>query len=346
MFRSVAIARIAKRAFDSAAERRDTVAGIQSIIRNSLTEFDKGVEEYRVFRETHDTPDWGVIRMSSIAMAHRRFEEAELFLKQQMEEYGGAVRRQARNADVSDEQICASIERVLRKDDSGESALKFFDFLKKYKFCSTRDVFVRVLVEFTVKKHGWKQGLERLQDLIKDDKRAKNMKMSIFLILEDAWRAKESEHAEFLISKIESLKPSTLRSIQLFIRFNELSLIEAADYCKRNSISLSHEEVTFFVEMAGKLKYPMPLLRLLEVNQFVPIPRTSFFLIFDELIKLAGKSGKAENLEEMMWKVKKNRDVSEVEKTILYGKIRHFYKCLNVKAPEKLYILMSLDDNQ
>lgn len=32
--------------------------------------------------------------MSSIAMSHQRSEQAELFLKQQMEEYGGSARRQ------------------------------------------------------------------------------------------------------------------------------------------------------------------------------------------------------------------------------------------------------------
>uniref|UniRef100_A0A1I7UVF9 Pentatricopeptide repeat-containing protein n=1 Tax=Caenorhabditis tropicalis TaxID=1561998 RepID=A0A1I7UVF9_9PELO len=344
MFRSVVLGRIARRTFEMSHERKNTIAGIQNIIRNSLTEFDKGAEEYRIFRETNDTPDWGVVRMSSIAMSHRRFEEAELFLRQQMEEYGGASRRQARNVDVSDEQVCASIDRVLRKDETAESAFQFFEFLKKYKFCTNRDVFVKVLIQFTVEKYGWREGLKRLQVLLKDDKRAKNMKMSLFFILEDAWKNGKSEEAENLISKMEGVKPSTLRSLQLFIRFTELSGIESADYCKRNSISFSHDDVMFFIEMAGKLKYPQPLLRFLEVNRFVPIPKSSIFPLFDELIKLAGKSGKTENLEEMMWKVKANRDLSDGEKSILYGKLRHFYKCLNEKAPEKLYILMSNND--
>ncbi|EGT45196.1 hypothetical protein CAEBREN_02075 [Caenorhabditis brenneri] len=345
MIRSAVIGRMTKRAFENALERKNTITGIQNIIRNSLTEFDKGAEEYRLFRETHDTPDWGVVRMSSIAMSHKRFEEAELFLKQQMEEYGGAARRQARNVDVSDEQICGSLVRVLQKDESAESAFQFFEFLKKYKFCANRDVFVKVLIEFTVKKQGWKEGLRRLQGLLEQDKKAKNMKMSLFFIMEEAWKTRELEEAETLISKMESVKPSTLRSLQLFIRFIELPRIEAADYCKRNSITFNHEDVMFFVDMAGKLKYPMPLLRLFEVNQFVPIPKSSIFPIFDELIKLAGKSEKAENLEEMMWKVKANRDLSDDQKTILYGKIRHFYKCLNVKAPEKLYFLLRNDEN-
>lgn len=88
--------------------------------------------------------------MSSIAMAQNRFEEAEVILKEQMEECGGAKKRQARNVDVSDEQISASIERVLRKDET--AAYRFFDFLKKYKFCANRDVFVSVLIRSTVKK--------------------------------------------------------------------------------------------------------------------------------------------------------------------------------------------------
>ncbi|UMM34472.1 hypothetical protein L5515_007538 [Caenorhabditis briggsae] len=345
MFRSVVVARIAKQAIENVTERKNAITKIQNIIRNSLTEFDKSVEEYKVYRETHDTPDWGVVRMSSIAMANHHFEEAELFLKQQMEEYGGAARRQARNVDVTDEQICASMERILRKPDALESAFQFFDFLRKYKFCTTRDVFVKVLIESTVEKCGWKEGLSRLNKIMSEDKRAKSMKMSLFFILEDAWKAGEADQAESIVSEMGNVKPSTLRSIQLFIRFNELPRLEAADYCKRNSIKLSHEDVAFFVEMSGKLKYPMPLLRLLEVHEFVPIPKTSFYSIFEELIKLAGKSEKCEILEEMMWKVKKSREVSDAEKSILYGKIRHFYKCLNVKAPEKLHYLIRADNN-
>ncbi|CAL2044585.1 unnamed protein product [Caenorhabditis brenneri] len=346
MIRSAVIGRIAKRAFENALERKNTITGIQNIIRNSLTEFDKGAEEYRLFRETHDTPDWGVVRMSSIAMSHKRFEEAELFLKQQMEEYGGAARRQGSIQLILELSISSRVSaRNVDKDESAESAFQFFEFLKKYKFCANRDVFVKVLIEFTVKKQGWKEGLRRLQGLLEQDKRTKNMKMSLFFIMEEAWKTRELEEAETLISKMESVKPSTLRSLQLFIRFIELPRIEAADYCKRNSITFNHEDVMFFVDMAGKLKYPMPLLRLFEVNQFVPIPKSSIFPIFDELIKLAGKSEKAENLEEMMWKVKANRDLSDDQKTILYGKIRHFYKCLNVKAPEKLYFLLRNDEN-
>ncbi|CAJ55251.1 ERAP1_C domain-containing protein [Caenorhabditis elegans] len=317
------VARIAKQSFESAAERKNTITSIQNIIRCSLTEFEKGAEDYRIFRETRDTPDWGVVRMSSIAMSHQRSEQAELFLKQQMEEYGGSARRQARNVDVSDDQICAAIQRVLNKDKTGNSAFQFFEFLKKYKFCSNRDVFARVLIEFTVKKFGWKAGLERLNELVHKDQRTKSMTMSVFFILEDAWNAKEFEQAEILLSKTKFIKPSTLRSLQLFIRFNEMPRLEIADYCK-----------------------PMPLIRLLEIHQFIQIPTSTFFSIFDELIKLAGKSGKTENLEELMWKVKANREVSDNQKSILYGKIRHFYKCLNVKAPEKLYILINCTDSQ
>lgn len=346
MFRTVMVARIAKQSFESAAERKNTITSIQNIIRCSLTEFEKGAEDYRIFRETRDTPDWGVVRMSSIAMSHQRSEQAELFLKQQMEEYGGSARRQARNVDVSDDQICAAIQRVLNKDKTGNSAFQFFEFLKKYKFCSNRDVFARVLIEFTVKKFGWKAGLGRLNELVHKDQRTKSMTMSVFFILEDAWNAKEFEQAEILLSKTKFIKPSTLRSLQLFIRFNEMPRLEIADYCKRNSVTLSHEDAMFFINLAGKLKYPMPLIRLLEIHQFIQIPTSTFFSIFDELIKLAGKSGKTENLEELMWKVKANREVSDNQKSILYGKIRHFYKCLNVKAPEKLYILINCTDSQ
>uniref|UniRef100_A0A8R1DM94 Uncharacterized protein n=1 Tax=Caenorhabditis japonica TaxID=281687 RepID=A0A8R1DM94_CAEJA len=338
MFRSAVVARIARNAFENAVERKNTVAGIQNIIRCSLTEFDKGIEEYRVFRETHDTPDWGVVRMSSIAMAQNRITEAENILKEQMDEYGGAARRQARNVNVSDEQICASIERVLRKDEP--SAIQFFHFLKKYKFCSNRDVFLSLIVKYTVQKHGWKTGIERIHDLMEGDKRAKSMKMCAYYILEDAWKAGKSDEAESVIFKTEVVKASTLRSLQLFIRLCDLPILEIADFCKRNSILLTHEDVNFIIDMAGKLKYPMPLLNLLEVNQFINLPESSFYQIFDELIKLAGKSGKVENLEEMMHKIKRTRYVTGAQKSIFYGKIRHFYKCLNVLAPEKLNYLI------
>ncbi|CAI2354880.1 unnamed protein product [Caenorhabditis sp. 36 PRJEB53466] len=341
MFRSVAVARIARKAFENAAEKKDTVAKIQNIIRCSQTEFDRGIQEYRDFRETHDTPDWGVIRMSSIAMAQNRIEEAEVILKEQMEEYGGAQRRQARNADVSDEQICASLERVIRKTDEDDVAYRFFDFLKKYKFCANRDVFLSLLVELTVRKHGWKAGLSRMKQQMEEEKRTKNMTMSVYYILEKAWRNSEAEEAETKLSEVGFVKPSTLKCLKLFIRLCELPRLEIADFCKRNSIIFAHEDVVFLIELAGKLKYPMPLLNLLEIDPFVHLPKSSIFPILDQLIKLAGKSGEAEHLEQMMWKVKKVREVSEEEKSILYGKLRHFYKCLNVTPPKKLYFLMN-----
>lgn len=83
----------------------------------------------------------------------------------------------------------------------------------------------------------------------------------------------------------------------------------------------------------------MPLLNLLEIHTFIPLPKSSFFPIFDELVKLAGKSGKPDNLEQVLRKVKKAKYLDDEDKAILFGKLRHFFKCLNVEAPKSLYFL-------
>lgn len=95
-------------------------------------------------------------------------------------------------------------------------------------------------------RHGWRVGFERLREVMERDKRVKNMKMSTYFILEDASKAGKSEEgnfwklakntknvsAEALISKSGIGKPSTLRSLRIFIYLFENTPLQIADYCK------------------------------------------------------------------------------------------------------------------
>ncbi|CAB3399127.1 unnamed protein product [Caenorhabditis bovis] len=164
---------------------------IREILRISNTDFMHGFTRYKQLREFNDTPDWGVVRMSSIAYSNGYRKTAEEILKQQFEEVGGA-QIQVRHKNITEEQISSAIERVCRNSTISE-AFNFFETLKKYKYCTNRDVYLNLLVKKSLESaNSWNDTVKLLQSTIRDDKRGKNMKMCVLQLLKAAREREET----------------------------------------------------------------------------------------------------------------------------------------------------------
>ncbi|CAI5452030.1 unnamed protein product [Caenorhabditis angaria] len=304
----------------------EAISNFRQILRTTGLEFEKGIEDYRIFRETNDTPDWGVVRMSSYAMCKNRPQEARKFLEEQFKEVGGS-QRQARHVQITEAQINANLERVLKSNI--ETGIRFYEFLLDFRFCANRDVYLETIIEYIFKndKNNWKYAIEVLNRL-QEKQKSKSFKMSAYHILKSSVDS-EKDLAELV-------KPRTLRNLRIFLRLETSSFPEVLDYC-RSFGKFESSDVDFHIEIAGKLRSFEALENLLELyggQMIIPMPKGYEKRIVEEFIKISGKSG---NLEKLERSIQLTRTIEMEDRDVLYAKIRHFYKCLNVKPPVKLY---------
>ncbi|CAD6186994.1 unnamed protein product [Caenorhabditis auriculariae] len=183
---------------------------------------------------------------------------------------------------------------------------------------------------------GWRAGIALLQRLIADEK-PKSLTSCSFLILQEAHEKKETREAE------NSLKPfvkmSTLVNIGRFVLLEAGQGLAVADELKRSDSTLTNEDVRFLVEMSGRFKRSEPLQRLLDIAKFTDLSQKNIVSILDQLVKVYGKKSDVEGLERCI-DIVVRASLMEFDQKTLLSKIRHFYKCINVKAPEKLYRLI------
>ncbi|KJH53701.1 hypothetical protein DICVIV_00130 [Dictyocaulus viviparus] len=326
---------------------------IKDILRVAITgNLDEAIRRYNEFSESNDIPDWGVVKFSSVLVTNGLEEQSEKLLKQYYDEYGGVHRYVdsekirielidclARNSSVKEEQVLAALVRVMDNSSkkSFQNALRFYRCLLDGKFCSNKDIYIELFAKQALQNHGVSEAIAELEKL-KTFGRVKSLSRTFRLLLLHATKYGTPEEVSQVDVFINATSPLAARRLKGFVNLElgrSALFVESLQYAHiYQGNRLDHNDFSFMVELARKVKSVEVLEGLLHVSAVLLLSSKEKMTIYDELVKIYGKRDDVDNLQRILELVLSEPDKDSFRVTL--ERIAHFYRCMREDLPQRL----------
>uniref|UniRef100_A0A1I7XMH0 Metalloendopeptidase n=1 Tax=Heterorhabditis bacteriophora TaxID=37862 RepID=A0A1I7XMH0_HETBA len=279
---------------------------LKDILRTAVQEDPvKAIKLYETHRLTSTVPDWGVVKLCSVALACN-LEEIGFQLLRQHYDATGSDGRVARKAVIKEDQVVSALRRVISSNDGVEKARKLYTLMLEMKYCTNKDTYVALFIDHTLNGQGLLPAVQALQQLI-DLGRVKSLSRSLYLIAKKAYLEgtdDEKEKVDAILSV--QLSNSAVLWLKGFILLEDNRGVHFAETLQRLDKCLSAEGLRYIVDLAGKWKKPLVLESLLKLHVIFRLDARSKALIYDQLIIIYGKKGNISGLETLIEEILDN----------------------------------------